>query len=337
VKTVNSKLPVLIIGQGLAGTILAHTFLQRNIQVQIWNSTESYFTSSFAAGGIFNPITGRKLEETWLATEFFDYLFPFYQNLSTTLSASFFHPMPLFRPFANEESKNWLIARKPEIDHVFLDWSEEGVWVKKAGWLDVPNFLHVSRTYFSEMGIYQDRIFDFDQALPKDSFSQIIFCEGFHAQNQNPYFMKLPFLPAKGEIMLFKNASIQSESILNKNGFILPIGHHEFKVGATYRWDDLSENPNSNAIIDLEKKLHSFGVSDYEVLKVICGVRPATQDRRPFVGFHPSLPCAIFNGFGSKGVSLAPYFANQLVNEWMGVGEVNSEASIRRFNHLFSI
>ncbi len=336
-KTVNSELPVLIIGQGLAGTILAHTFLQKNIQVQIWNSPESHFTSSVAAGGIFNPITGRKLEETWLATELFDYLFPFYQNLSTTLSTSFFHPMPLFRPFANEESKNWLIARQSEIDHAFLEWSDEGVWVKKTGWLDVPKFLQYSKSYFSEMGIYQERMFDFSQALPEELFSQIIFCEGFHAKSQNPYFGQLPFLPAKGEILLFKNESIQEESILNKNGFILPIGHHEFKVGATYRWDDLSENPHTDAINDLEKKLQSFGVSDYEVLKVICGVRPATQDRRPFVGFHPNLPCAIFNGFGSKGVSLIPYFANEMVNEWMDLGQVNLEASIRRYNHLFSI
>jgi hypothetical protein len=45
----------------------------------------------------------------------------------------------------------------------------------------------------------------------------------------------------------------------------------------------------------------------------------------------------IFNGFGSKGVSLMPYFADAFVGEWLGKKMVHSEASIRRFSHLFSV
>ncbi len=336
-KSTRPASPILIVGQGLAGTILAHQLLFRNIPVQVWDSPKSHFTSSNAAAGIFNPITGRKLEETWLATELFDYLFPFYEKLELILGASFFHPMPLFRPFANDEMKQWLLDRKDEIDNSFLDWTEEGVWVKKSGWLDVAKFLKFSREFFIRKGIYQEREYDFGISAPTDDFSIIVFCEGFHAHQVNPYFGHLNFLPAKGELLHFKSDELKEDVILNKNGFILPLGQKEFKVGATYRWDDLSPIPHNNALVDLEKKLQTFGIQRYELLEIICGVRPATQDRRPFVGFHPNLTFAIFNGFGSKGVSLIPYFAKEWVDELLNENMINSLASIRRYNHLFSI
>lgn len=81
--------PYLLVGQGIAGTVLAHHFLQANIPFEIWDSPR-HFNSSFAAGGIFNPVTGRKLEKTWMAEALFDYLFPFYQQLEATLGKAFF-------------------------------------------------------------------------------------------------------------------------------------------------------------------------------------------------------------------------------------------------------
>lgn len=324
-KSTNLTHPVLIIGQGLAGTVLAHQLLRANIAFQIWDSPATHFKSSLAAGGIFNPITGRKLEETWLANELFEYLFPFYQQLEQELSDTFFYPMPLFRPFANEEMKKWLLDRKNQIDNSFLTWTEEGVWIKQAGWLDVAKFLELSRENFKERGVYKLKEYSYektfistDQSIVQiagESFSQVVFCEGFHCHRHNPFFGHLNFLPAKGELMRFKHNQLSEDYILNKNGFILPIQGNEFKVGATYRWDDLSYMPHPNALEDLEKKLKQFQVEDYAVLEVICGVRPATQDRRPFVGFHPNLPVSIFNGFGSKGVSLIPYFAKEWVDE----------------------
>ena len=346
-KSTNSALPVLIIGQGLAGTVLAHQLLHANLPFQIWDSPTSHFNSSVAAAGIFNPITGRKLEETWLANELFNYLFPFYQQLEEDLSDSFFHPMPLFRPFANVEMKKWLLDRKNQIDNLFLNWTDEGVWISQSGWLDVVKFLKLSKKHFLDKGIYQLKEYQYEMAsfvkdgnfvqLGAESFSQVVFCEGFHCHHYNPYFGHLNFLPAKGELLRFKNSQLSQNHILNKNGFILPIKEGEFKVGATYRWDDLSALPHPNALVDLEKKLHQFQINEFETIELICGVRPATQDRRPFVGFHPTLPVSIFNGFGSKGVSLTPYFAKEWLDEFQNKNMINEEASIRRFYHLFSV
>jgi len=93
---VKTNKPILIIGQGLAGTILAHQALSAGFEVEIWDSPSTHFTSSWAAGGIFNPVTGRKLEATWLADEIFTYLFPFYEGLEKMLGTRFFIRCPCF-------------------------------------------------------------------------------------------------------------------------------------------------------------------------------------------------------------------------------------------------
>ena len=323
--------PYLLVGQGIAGSILAHHLLQANIPFEIWDSPK-HFNSSFAAGGIFNPVTGRKLEKTWMAEALFDYLFPFYQQLEATLGQAFFYPMPLFRPFANAEMRQWLMDRKQEINHDFLDWTEEGVWVKQAGWVDAASLLVSSKSYFANLGIFAERTFQEEDA---DDFEAVIYCEGFHA-TQNPIWNKLPFLPAKGELIRFHSNEPTRDSILNKNGFILPLPDGAFKVGATYRWDEFTPFPTASSRDELMSKLTSMGVSEYELLETYVGIRPATQDRRPFVGMLTE-NLGIFNGFGSKGVSLSPYFARSFVQAILGEKELEPEVSIRRYSHLFSV
>jgi glycine/D-amino acid oxidase-like deaminating enzyme len=130
---------------------------------------------------------------------------------------------------------------------------------------------------------------------------------------------------------------LSEEFILNKNGFVLPLGAQRFKVGATYGWQEFTNETTPEALDELTKKLALMGCTQFELVVQKTGIRPATQDRRPFIGFHPTKQSGIFNGFGSKGVSLAPYFAKQWTSEILGKSSVHSEASIRRYYHLFSV
>lgn len=331
---------ILIVGQGLAGSILALECWNRGIPFQIWNAPKKYFTSSFAAGGIFNPVTGRKFENTWLARELFDYLKGFYPKMEALLGERFFHESKMFRPFGDQNSVEWLEKRRQEMDFTYLDWQQEGVWIKEAGWVDVPRFLQAARDFFIKNQVYFEKEFvhssisDLNQKefhLDGRVFSKILFCEGFHAQKSNPFFSHLCFLPAKGELLTIQIPDHSQDYILSKNGFLLPMKNQKFKVGATYRWDEFTNQPTRDALSELESKLESFGIKEYKILQQEVGVRPATQDRRPFIGFIPGSNLGIFNGFGSKGVSLIPYFANGLVDEWEGNKNLPLDASIRRF------
>jgi glycine/D-amino acid oxidase-like deaminating enzyme len=66
-------------------------------------------------------------------------------------------------------------------------------------------------------------------------------------------------------------------------------------------------------------------------------IRPATLERRPFLGFHPRYPAiGILNGMGTKGTSLAPFFANQLAQNIVYNFPVSPEADVHRFSRILS-
>lgn len=67
----------------------------------------------------------------------------------------------------------------------------------------------------------------------------------------------------------------------------------------------------------------------------IAAIRPANIQRRPFVGMHPTYTnMGIFNGMGTKGCSLAPYFAEQMTGHILHKTPIENEATIDRFNIL---
>jgi hypothetical protein len=112
--------------------------------------------------------------------------------------------------------KQWLLARKEQIDHAFLNWGDEGVWIKNAGWVDVPKLLTHSKIFFQAQGLYADKTFQLSDA---ENFERVIFCEGFHGL-QNQIWNKLPFLPAKGELIRFKSDHASEDFILNAVPYI---------------------------------------------------------------------------------------------------------------------
>jgi glycine/D-amino acid oxidase-like deaminating enzyme len=63
------------------------------------------------------------------------------------------------------------------------------------------------------------------------------------------------------------------------------------------------------------KKAQNLIYLPIELINHAVGIRPTVKDRRPVLGLHPTLnSIAFFNGLGTKGVMLAPYFANEMVN-----------------------
>ena len=74
------KRDILIVGQGLAGSLLALELEKRKKNVMIIDNNPSVSSSKVAAG-LYNPITGSKMIKTWLADELFPNLSKYYQDL----------------------------------------------------------------------------------------------------------------------------------------------------------------------------------------------------------------------------------------------------------------
>ncbi|WP_320019019.1 FAD-dependent oxidoreductase [Labilibaculum manganireducens] len=96
---------------------------------------------------------------------------------------------------------------------------------------------------------------------------------------------------------------------------------------------------NRNEELTLEARMDLLGRLDnlislpYTVVNHWAGIRPTVIDRRPVLGTHPlHKHVAIFNGLGTKGVMLAPYFAREMVR-FLSVNDypLAKEVDIRRF------
>ena len=214
--------------------------------------------------------------------------------------------------------------------------------VLHAGNIDMTTFLDATKNYISKQYQLIEESFDYNDFKQTEkgveyksvSAKNIIFCEG-HLISKNPYFNWIPFKPAKGEVLTITcNDFHLKNSIFNKGFFIMPLGNNTYKVGATYEWENLNDTPTESKKQELITKLNGVISSPYQIVKHEAGVRPSVIDRRPVVGCHPKFGnMYVFNGFGTKAVMLAPYFAKQLVNFIQNNTAIDLEVNPSRFNN----
>ena len=346
------KVDYIIVGQGLAGSCLALQLKERGKQFIVFDQPQLNRSTAVAAG-LFNPITGRVMTKTWKADLLFSYLLLFYHKAEELLNNKFFHCQNLYRPFLSIEEQNEWMAKsedaelKKYIEQVFLHSAYGsqvndplgGLLLKQCGHLDTISFTDAVRRLLLECGSYREE--NFDHALLEmkegtveyqDIIAQkIIFCGGL-ADTLKDYFKALPLRPLKGETLQIK-IDQPLDKIYNRGVYIVPTQvMHEYKVGATYSTQDKNEQITAAARKELEVKLSDLIRLPYEVTHQNWGMRPSSSDRRPILGPHPKEnKLIIFNGLGTKGVSLAPYFSGQLADWLDGKGEIDREVNIARF------
>ena len=350
----NKRYDYIIVGQGIAGTILAHTLLKEGKTVLIIDEGLEHAASTIAAG-LYNPVVFKRLVKSWMADELIPFMDAFYQDTEQLLQTKFYHKKQIVKLFAdNTEKEFWLKKSKeeagnylsPKITPDFLKDSIENPYgsaeVNAAGNLDMRVFLTAFRNYFLQKGCLLQQKFEYgDLSVSENSVTycntdahKIIFCEGYQTIN-NPYFNWLPFKLTKGElitIQLKDGYSIPADKVINKGVFILPVGDNSYKVGATYEWTDLTIHPTDKGKSELIDKLKKVIRIPFDIIDHQAGIRPTVLDRRPLIGLHPSHPAiGIFNGMGTKGVMLAPYFAKQFSMFLDGRGNVPDEVNCLRF------
>ena len=347
-----TDLDLLIIGQGLAGSAVAIRALARNYRIMVIDEPSQNISSAIAAG-LFNPVTGRKMVKTWLADELFVELHRFYPGVERMTGKKFFHPMPVYRPFFSVEEQNEWMGKS--VDMAYRDFVGEvsgsprfgdtardpfgGLLLKQCGYLDTRTYLAAVRGYLSERGSIIRGQFQADKleiaggTLRYGSLQprKIIFCQGTD-NNSNPWFRRLPVNSLKGELLTIQ-CGWEKRVILNRGVFMVPGSDPDrWCVGATYHWNDQSREITSSAKIELSEKLESILRLPYTILDQQWGFRPTTPDRKPVIGAHPDHPSLIiFNGLGTKGVSLAPYFSEVLFRWMENEGTLMKQADVTRF------
>lgn len=339
----------LVIGQGIAGSLLAWRLHGAGQSVMIIDNANPESSSKVAAG-LYNPITGRQMVKTWMADEIFPTLAQFYDDLEEQLNAKFHFQMPIYRPFHSAEEQNdWqskaansdyesyideLKTHAMGIDHLADNFG--GIKLKLSGYIDLPVMLKSFRDYFILQNMITEKSFDFFKLEVNETgckyldftADQIIFCEGVSVA-ANPFWTHLRFKPVKGEILNIK-CDLPQNLIVNRGVFIIPRNGY-FRVGSTYDHQVLDTQPTQRAKTYLEEKFLLNYKGKYEIVGHQAGIRPATFDRKPFIGFHKKYKnVGIFNGFGTKGVSMVPYFSKMMVDNIVSGSEILEEVEANR-------
>lgn len=349
------KCDVLVVGQGLAGTALAWSLIRAGKSVLVIDRVNPA-SASMAAAGLYNPITGPNLALAWDAHRFFPVIEPFYREIEKETGESFLHPMPIYRPFnsaaqQNDWSGRWSDPRyNPFIasfsafskgDPVLRDpWG--GLTLAGGGFLDLPMMLSCFRSFLAQRGMLLDEHFDAGHLTVGSGnvlykahrAERIVFCTG-HRLPPGSRFDWLPLKPLKGETLLLK-VDADIETIYNRGCFIIPLQKGLCRAGSTYNRNDLSTVPTENGRSEIEKKLNNLISASYDVVGQAVGIRPASVDRRPLLGFHPEFPVlGVFNGLGSRGVSMAPVLSRIMTRNLLQGTPIEMSVKINRFNSLY--
>ena len=343
------KSRVLIIGQGLAGTVLCHELEQRGIQAVVVDNSHHRSASKVAAG-LFNPFVFKWTTKSWNIDAVLPVMQQTYTQLEDLLGVSMLHQTGILRVISSQVEKDRWDKKRQRPDYaaylgdtpaesgaVGMDKGFGQIFIRSAGWLDIQTLIEQYTLRLKAENRFMTERFD-HSALEvgkicryKDrAFDEVIFCEGAGV-DQNPFFSQLNFSHTKGEVLDITDSGTDTEICVNYGQFIVPRGDGQYRIGTTYAWNTLDDVPTPREA-DRMLKIHSgFFGSEPVVTAHKAGVRPTAADRRPFVGRHPEFPSlSILNGTGSKGVLLAPWCAQQLVDHLLDQKPLHPEVDLNR-------
>ena len=185
---------ILVVGQGLAGTLVSHAALQRGWDCHVMDSGQP--SASSVAAGMFNPMSFRRIIEVWDARPHLDSMTATYRAFEADLGESFLHFLPILKQIPNAEyAEEWnrKALDSPWIEPVRSDAEvlqrfPDAVpspghgygLVQGGGWLDLPRLIQAWRDRLMEEGRFTAGQWSAAQAQKAndDGWDTIIDCRG---------------------------------------------------------------------------------------------------------------------------------------------------------------
>lgn len=336
---------IYIIGQGIAGSVLAFLLDRTGHDVHLIDDGH-LSSSSTVAAGMWNPVSFVRMSPSWYVDKLMPVADEVYREMEEVLGASFFHPMDLVKIFPDNKTankwdeysthpdmKDYLSAEEDEnIRQQFKQPFGHGV-VKHAGWLDIPAMLIALKKYFDDKGILTISSFSKEREasiLSSQKKALIIYCTGW--KNTELFADEVKVIPNKGEVLTIESNELQLLSMVNCGKFLIPMGNGKFRLGSTYLRDEPNAQPTEEGKSEILSYLKNHFSKEVQVSEHVSGYRPTTIDRKPIVGLHPkNQQLGFFNGFGSKGVMLIPYFAQHFINHLHDNQPLLKEVRVERY------
>ena len=328
---------IVITGHGLAGCVLAMTCYRREIPFRIIGHPQTG-EASMASSGLIAPITGRRYVKAWRVDEFVPKALDFYRWSESLLGETFFYPIEIVRFLMHPESKKAWYKRldDPEYSQYISvrHYPELEVFQKPYGILtggfrlDTPKWVRAVRHFLQEK-----KLLEFTESpfvIPKKNHSHWVTATGAIDSSLMP-----KIIPNKGESLIVHMPEWRIQQVVKEEVYIVPLVEKSmFWIGSDYApWPD-HPDPTEEAKRRMLESIRKVYNGPLEVQEHLAGIRPTVNDRRPLIGRFPGKEDAyIFNGMGTKGTSLAPFWADELLSLILQGKALSEEVDPARWIH----
>jgi len=326
---------VLIIGQGIAGTLLSYE-LMRAGKSAIVIDKPSQNKASLVASAVINPLIGKN----WTVAKDADELIPAaikaYKAFEEQFNARFLSQKQLliFHQNKNEELNfaQQIAERNPylnEFEEKQLNVLKEKFLVENAVGkvnpvytVDAISLLIKWRNYLQKQNSFLEEEFDFeslnyskDKVQYKDiSAEKIVFCEGAVGR-ENPFFPNQNFTANRGDVLLLSIPELNNENLYQRGIRLVPRNDGLFWCGSNYTWKYDSLLPEKNWRLETEEKLKNWLKIPFEITEHLVAERPTTAGQIPVLAHHEMHKNLYsFNGLGTRGFSAGPSLAREMAS-----------------------
>lgn len=318
---------ILIVGQGLAGTVLAWELERAGFPCVIADAGHDTAASRVAAG-VVNPITGARIVKSWRVDTLMPAARETYHAIEQELRVPLWREVRVRRLYLDDRERRVLGEKQSrgELGDYIGAADADGFWIEGAGQLDVPMLLVAARARWQAAGVLRAERVDFTQALLE--YELVIDCTGAAG---GPFDF-VPWAFSKGQILNLAMAGLAPDVVLNRGHWLLPCGDGMAKAGATHEPARRDTAPTPEAREQLTASVTGMCEHPFTVTSHDAGVRSYVADKRPVAGRHPGNPrLGVLNGLGAKGASFAPMLARQWVRHLAESAPFDRDVDVRRF------
>ena len=330
-----TQVDYIIVGQGLAGSLICSHLMNRGSSFIVFDQGHQG-SSSICAAGIINPVTGRRFVKSWLYDTLIDQALKQYHELEKLLAVTLIKKRNIVRQLPDWQSQNDWLAKihSPGYEKYILPEADlssfgdklylEGQWAEVTGHqVDIPLLISTMRQLLlKKERLIQERFqydhcrMTLDNVIYQDFVANhIVFCEGAQLGTNTLFNPERYFNPSKGEVLKIRIDDFQPDKMIKKKYFLVHLTDDIFWFGAKDGWNFENSEPSAEGSELLNIFARKLIKVPFEVINHQAAIRPPIKDRRPVIGKDAAHERAwIFNGLGTKGASLGPYWSDTLIS-----------------------
>jgi glycine/D-amino acid oxidase-like deaminating enzyme len=325
----------LIIGQGMAGTLLSRELISLGKSVLVIDAPNNH-KASLVASAVINPLVGK----SWTLANDAENKIPIaletYQSLHLLLGADLLSQKSIIVFHRDEEGLKKFVKQKASGNTYLKQLTEEEDKMQKTQWniqygvgkvepvytvdaksllIKWKNYLLKNNSFIEDTFLFEDLKTARNTIRYKDiSADKIVFCEGAVGR-KNPFFPSLNFTKNRGDVLLLSIPELSLEYIYHKNFRLVPREDGLFWCGSNYIWEYNNLDPNLDWRKDMERQLKGWLKLPFQIIEHAVAERPTTAGQQSLLLQSTEYKnIFFFNGMGTRGFSAGPSLAQRMVS-----------------------